>query len=218
MRTTAPLILLLLGASCASSPDAPAPLGDAARAAAQRAEVAGLLSGSFSSAIQAAKDESYFDIRLRVVPIWLDREDGPWLYVEQAAASALDRPYRQRVYHITGGTHEPLKSVVLALPGDPLEHAGAWRDADPLGQFGPDDLLLREGCAMTLLPEGEDGHWFATTHEADCQSSLRGATYATSEVVLTADFMESWDRGFDAEGAQVWGAEKGPYRFDRVDG
>jgi hypothetical protein len=30
--------------------------------------------------------------------------------------------------------------------------------------------------------------------------------------------MESWDRGFDAQGNQVWGATKGPYVFDKVAG
>ena len=72
------------------------------------------MSGSFSSAAQAADDpENYFDIRLEMVPIWSERSDGPWLYVEQAAASALDRPYRQRVYHLVetedGGTQRRVR-------------------------------------------------------------------------------------------------------------
>ena len=34
--------------------------------------------GSFSSAAQAAADESYFDIRLEMVPIWTERRDATW--------------------------------------------------------------------------------------------------------------------------------------------
>ncbi len=37
--------------------------------------------------------------------------------------------------------------------------------------------------------------------------------YTTSEVVLSSDRMVSWDRGWDAEGKQAWGAEKGGYVF-----
>jgi len=48
---------------------------------------------------------------------------------------------------------------------------------------------------------------------ADCGDALRGAKYATSEVYLSATALESWDRGFDAAGKQVWGPVKGPYRF-----
>jgi CpeT protein len=47
----------------------------------------------------------------------------------------------------------------------------------------------------------------------NCPSNLRGATYATSEVVVQHDKMISWDRGFDSRDKQVWGAEKGGYIF-----
>jgi hypothetical protein len=42
---------------------------------------------------------------------------------------------------------------------------------------------------------------------------LRGASYATSEVVITDEQLLSWDRGWDANGKQVWGAETGGYIF-----
>jgi len=42
---------------------------------------------------------------------------------------------------------------------------------------------------------------------------MRGASYASSEVTLTATELNTWDRGYDAGGAQVWGSTKGPYRF-----
>jgi hypothetical protein len=30
--------------------------------------------------------------------------------------------------------------------------------------------------------------------------------------------LDSWDRGYDRDGKQVWGAVTGPYRFDRLPG
>jgi hypothetical protein len=48
-------------------------------------------------------------------------------------------------------------------------------------------------------------------------STLRGASWESSEVVLLPGVLETWDRGFDAAGQQVWGAVKGPYRFVRLD-
>jgi hypothetical protein len=32
-------------------------------------------------------------------------------------------------------------------------------------------------------------------------------------VELSENMLLSWDRGFNTEGVQVWGAEKGGYRF-----
>lgn len=48
-----------------------------------------------------------------------------------------------------------------------------------------------------------------------CASGLRGAAYATSDVVVGPGRIASWDRGFDAAGIQVWGAENGAYVFLR---
>ncbi|MEM7519080.1 MAG: chromophore lyase CpcT/CpeT, partial [Planctomycetota bacterium] len=110
-----------------------------------------MLCGSFSSAAQAERDpENYVDIRLEVVPIWTEREDGPWLYVEQAAAVALERPYRQRVYQLEGGPHQGFRSTVYELPGDPLAFAGAQNDEVPLAELGPEALSLLEGCTVYL--------------------------------------------------------------------
>ncbi|MDH3592370.1 MAG: CpcT/CpeT family chromophore lyase, partial [Planctomycetota bacterium] len=59
------------------------------------------MTGTFSSREQAVADPDNFRaIRLVMLPIWTQRGDGPWLYVEQAAEDALGRPYRQRVYRL----------------------------------------------------------------------------------------------------------------------
>jgi hypothetical protein len=172
------------------------------------------LSGSFSSAAQAAADTTYLDIRLEIVPIWRDRDDGHWLYVEQAAAGHLDRPYRQRIYHVVGYSSGAVVSDVFTIP-DPLRFAGAWRDEAPLATLSPDSLTLREGCGVILRRTQKTLFGGGTVGEG-CESSLRGASYATSEVALTPEKLVSWDRGFDADGRQVWGAVGGPYVFDRI--
>ncbi|MEM7083071.1 MAG: chromophore lyase CpcT/CpeT [Pseudomonadota bacterium] len=176
-------------------------------------ELGALMIGSFSSAKQAATDSQYFDIRLEMVRIWADRTDGIWLYVEQAAASALDRPYRQRVYQVTGDDND-WQSAVFELP-EPLQYAGAWKNVAAFERLSPDALSLRTGCAVFLTRPARD-HFEGSTRANDCLSSLRGASYATSEVVITPEGITSWDRGYDAEGVQVWGAVVGPYRFDRL--
>ncbi len=185
----------------------PPPSGDASLSA-----LADLMTGVFSSAEQAAADAEFRHVRLVMVPIWTQREDGPWLYVEQAMAEALDRPYRQRVYRLreTGGGG--VESVVYTLPGDPLRLAASWKNPSAWEQLSPADLSERAGCAIRLA-QREDGTWNGATAAKSCPSDLRGATYATSEVEISKSLLISWDRGFNAEGRQVWGAEKGGYRF-----
>ena len=178
--------------------------------------VATWLAGSFSSAAQAARDSDYRDIRLHMARIWTARDDGPWLYVEQAVAGAEDAPYRQRVYRIVRREDGTLESRVFTLP-EPERFTGAWKETARLDALRPDVLAPREGCAIAL-ERRDDGTFAGSTRARDCPSDLRGASYATSEVSIRPDGMTSWDRGFDAEGRQVWGATKGGYEFVRQAG
>lgn len=179
-------------------------------------ELTAYLTGSFSSAAQAAADpDHYYDIRLRMVPIWEYRDNGPWLYVEQAAADSLDRPYRQRIYQLIPTPEGTIRSVVYELPGDPLLYAGAWIEPARLNAFEPEDLVRRQGCELVLRRKS-DGSYVGGTIGKECASRLRGAKYATSEAVIRADEMITWDRGFSATDEQVWGALKGGYVFKKI--
>lgn len=199
-------LLLAVGAACQAVG------GGAAAPEADIDVLARWMTGSFSSAAQSVADpDNYFDIRLSMVPIWTERDDGPWLYVEQAAASAILRPYRQRVYHLVA-LDDTVRSDVYELPGDPLEFAGAWTTPEVFGAFGPDQLAEREGCSI-YLARWADGVFAGSTDGDACKSSLRGASYATSGVIVTRELLTSWDRGYDDADQQVWGATAGPYAF-----
>ncbi|MCA9758160.1 MAG: chromophore lyase CpcT/CpeT [Candidatus Eisenbacteria bacterium] len=176
-------------------------------------QLAAWMTGSFSSAEQAAADSAFFDIRLEMARVWRDRDDATWLYVEQAAASALDQPYRQRVYRVSEDGPQVYRSAVFELP-DPDAMVGAFRDPERLAALDPDDLIAREGCEIELHAEGTS--YVGSTPGWECLSTLRGASYATSEVVVTANGIQSWDRGWNDAGEQVWGAVKGAYRFQKV--
>jgi hypothetical protein len=210
-----PLLFVLLCAAVL----APTPGFAAAQDDAPPADCATLvewMTGSFSSAQQAAADSAYYDIRLEMVRIWPERSDAHWMYVEQAVAGHTDAPYRQRVYRITQIEDDLFKSEVFTLP-DPEAHVGEWASDDPLRELTPDDLELRSGCAVFLRKDALGGFSGGTVGRG-CGSGLRGAAYATSEVVVGPGRVESWDRGFDDSGAQVWGAQKGPYVFLRGSG
>jgi hypothetical protein len=177
-------------------------------------ELTTLMSGSFSSQEQAENDSNFYDIRLEMVPIWEDRTDGKWLYVEQAAAWSLDKPYRQRVYNLIAGSDGIIHSVVYSIP-NPLRFAGAWQNENPLSQLSPDSLQIREGCVV-ILKKTALHEYTGSTRNDDCQSTLRGASYATTAVSIYKDKIISWDRGFAKNGEQVWGSTQGGYIFKRI--
>jgi hypothetical protein len=173
------------------------------------------MTGSYSSAAQADGDPEFRHIVLHMARIWPDRSDGVWLYVEQAVAEAADRPYRQRVYHVRRVGEDLFASSVFTV-SEPRELVGAWHQDQPLAELGPEHLTPREGCTIYLV-ERSDGAFEGSTLGRLCRSTLRGATWASSEVVIDDNGMTSWDRGWNDAAEQVWGAEKAGYRFDRVE-
>lgn len=166
--------------------------------------------GSFTSAEQAAQDTDYYDIELEMRRIWLRDAEGIWLYVEQAVAGNKEKPYRQRIYHLQQRDDSTFTSTVFDLDSMHL-FIGAYEDVSRFNGLKPVDAKPLEGC--TLLLHWRNGHFVGGTNGADCKNAWGEAVYATSEVDIGPEGMTSWDRGYNETDEQVWGAEKGGYRF-----
>jgi len=175
-------------------------------------EVARWLVGNYSSAAQAARDAKNFkSVTLHITPIWTDRIDGRWMYVEQAMTDSPDKPTRQYIFRLMDNANG-VESMVLELPGDPLVFAGAWKDAQRLNQLMPKLVVPRIGCSIYLQKKNEI-EWSGATKPQACESTLRGAAYASSQVAISPTHIHWWDQGFDNAGKQIWGATEGPYIF-----
>ncbi len=177
--------------------------------------LAQIMTGRFSSARQAGENPDYQAVELNVTPIWGRRDDGPWLYVEQAFADSPGKPYRQRVYQLRFAPElAGVEMRVFALP-DPAAAVGAWKDPTKLGRLRPDELRRLEGCEVVFSRRGQ---WLfrGATRGEDCRNTHRGAAYMTSEMVVEPAMTRIWDRGYDADRRQVWGPKDGSYQFDKV--
>jgi len=170
--------------------------------------------GTFSSRAQADADPEHFkSVRLVITRIWPERSDGLWLYVEQALASDLAHPYRQRICSVSERADGSLVSRTRLLPGDALRFTDASGRPYNLASVDAGMLDQREGCDLILRYDGRS--FVGRTETRDCASDIRGAAYATSLMRSAPAGIVSWDRGFDASGRQVWGATKGGYVFRR---
>lgn len=210
MKKTLLLALLIAFASCKNKDTKTEDILESKGADIE--ELFAMMHGSFNSEKQAEADSTYYNISLHMYPIWPG--DGFYLYVEQAINEMQNKPYRQRVYELKQLNDSVISSAVYTLPNDSL-WIGKWRTPQAFDSISASDLVARDGCAV-LMKRNEDNYYQGATHENACKSTLRGASYATSIVEITANKIESWDQGFDAEGKQVWGAEKGGYIFDRL--
>lgn len=174
-------------------------------------ELFGLMQGTFDSQAQALRDSNYYNISLHMTPIWMDR--GRYLYVEQALATMQDKPYRQRIYELIELDNGKFESKVYELV-NPEMYVGKWRESAYFNNLDRSILLEREGCSVFLTRIGDE--FIGSTVGQNCKSSLRGASYAVSKVIINSSGINSWDQGFDDNNVQVWGAVKGGYEFRKT--
>jgi hypothetical protein len=119
------------------------------------------------------------------------------------------------VYHLYIQDDTTVVSKVYEIR-NPQQYTGAWKDKTILDKISADSLVDRQGCAIFLRKTGEKEVYRGSTPGKECLSSLRGASYATSEVTIYPDRMLTWDRGWNSLDQQVWGADKGPYIFKKI--
>ena len=213
-----PLFLCL---ACAGVPEldgtqqaAPAPVDrsdDQPDADSLKAQVAGLLEGTFRSDEQAEQDRRYFDISMRLCRVDAEAYGTHVLYIEQARSDQLDSPYRQRLYVLRGTEYEVISEVWS--PTQAAQWVGLCDRDERVVEEG--DFVLKSGCEVFLEP----------TEENVFEGGLRvdKAAAAPWRAVVTrpprcAPMPTASPAGTGAttQDQQVWGAEAGPYRFRRL--
>lgn len=177
--------------------------------------LADMMTGSFSNSEQAKVDSNYYDIQLEMVQIWPERNDGIWLYIEQTVVADVNRPYRQRIYQLQQTGETTFTSDVFLLPGDPLHYAGAYKDPAKLQKIKRKHVIERDGCTI-YINRLDSLTYTGETRDHECRSHLRKASYATSQVRITPEEVCSWERGWDENDKQVWGAEKDGYHYKKI--
>jgi CpeT protein len=173
-----------------------------------------MMQGFYSSEAQSKEDTSYFNILLKMKPMWTNKKGEYWLYVEQAMNTTEDKPYRQRAYQLQLLNDSTITSTVYTIKsGD--KYYGDWKKEKPLENVTMDSLEVRKGCVI-YIHKIKKNKYEGETNKSDCESNLRGASYATTAVSMRKKKVYSWDRGYDKEGKQVWGAVKGGYVFVKL--
>lgn len=172
------------------------------------------LVGRFDSSLQSTQQPQYYSIQLLSCPVDAPDLGDRVVYVEQASMDSLSEPYRQRLYVLSADDEAGTAETVIYSLVSPGSWVGLCAE-DELATLDESDVELREGCGVQLTWQEDTATFEGGTVGESCSSSLGGAAYATSEVWMSEDRLDSWDRGFDANGFQVWGAVDGPYEFLR---
>jgi hypothetical protein len=174
-------------------------------------ELVTVMQGHYSSEKQSIADKDYYNISLRMTPIW--KAKGNYLFVEQAIFDKQDKPYRVRIYKVSQRGDQFISEIYTLK--DEKAWIGKWATPEAYDQLTEADIELKQGCEVTLK-RIEKNKFEGATGDKTCPSELRGASWANSKVTVTENSILSWDQGFDKDGKQVWGATKGGYEFIKI--
>ena len=181
-------------------------------------DVATRLEGIMDTSAQATANPKAANVRMTTCRIQVAGpsqsagSESIFLYQEQALSQELNRPYRQRFLQISLSPYSQSVRSRSYRPTTP----STWVNfcTKPLQERTIQTTDLgRAVCNVFLKRSGAD--YVGGTPADGCPANVRGATRITNYIVLHRLGMDTWDRGFDATGKQVWGAKTESYQFRR---
>lgn len=174
-----------------------------------------LVIGSFDSSAQAAKDKRYDNAIWHTAEVWESNTDARYTYSENWL-DGMDQPYRQRITRYTLDSDGSILAESFPIP-NAQNYVGAWKTPHQFNDLKPSQLGGAATCPARLAKTGKQRFEGGTTGQA-CKNRYKNASYMVSRSHTDANGVNNWDRGFDANGEQVWGPLSGPYRFKRQGG
>ncbi|XP_044503640.1 chromophore lyase CRL, chloroplastic isoform X2 [Mangifera indica] len=170
---------------------------------------------------KASRDpDNYFNIRMVTCPAAEMVDGSKVLYFEQAFWRTPQKPFRQRFYMVKPCPKElkcdvEVSSFAIREVEEYKNFCDRSKDQRPL----PEEAIGDIGEHLTTIylkhcDRGKRCLYEGSSPPGGFPNSWNGATHCTSELaVLKNNEIHAWDRGYDDDGNQVWGAKEGPYEF-----
>ncbi|MDY6785163.1 MAG: chromophore lyase CpcT/CpeT [Cyanobacteriota bacterium] len=188
----------------AQTPPKPPPLEQ------QVQDVVEHLIGVMDTSAQAETQPDAPNARMTTCQIRVSDSEEVFLYQEQALSESLERPYRQRFLRIAPSSD---RDTVESRSYKPL-NSERWKG---LCDRAPEERTAQLGdmedakCSVFLMPANE--MYIGNTQAGGCETNVRGAVRITNTILLHSAGMDTWDRGLDASGNRVWGADGQAYQY-----
>ncbi|HAC64338.1 MAG TPA: chorismate mutase [Cyanothece sp. UBA12306] len=133
-----------------------------------------------------------------------------YLYQEQALTKNLDHPYRQRILQIKPSEdgQTVISESFKVINAEQL--IGLCNQPETSRKLTL-ETLDKSVCSVFLKPK--DNGYIGNTPPEGCPANVRGALTITNTILLHETGMDTWDRGLDENGNQVWGARKDSYQY-----
>lgn len=168
------------------------------------------LVGVMDRSAQVAENPNEVNVQMTTCMVNKAGTNEIFLYQEQALTQRLNEPYRQRFLRlIPNADGKTIESQSFELI-HPKNWVGLCDQAESQRQIPPSEIG-EAVCTVSIYPANKI--YIGVTPPKGCPANVRGAVTITNTIILHEEGMDTWDRGLDEQGNQVWGAENEPYEF-----
>ena len=165
------------------------------------------ISGVFWTEEQHRRDSTFDNVIVRTNLIRKDDDGTYWMYTEQGEVKDYT-PYRKRVYEL-----KEVEGVIwqrIYYIKD--EKRFSYLNSTEITQ---EDVIPKEGCDIWIIVD-DDGNYNGNTDGKNCVATFRGSSYVTTDFWVYKGKILSWERGWNENGEQVWGSERGYYIYKKI--
>jgi len=168
------------------------------------------LQGNYTNKTQVKNEKDIQEYELHIAPIWEDREDEHWLYVERRNINEPNIPVHQRVVKIFENM-DFIKQQVFFIPSA-KDYLDGWRQVEVFDSLKPEQLLKQRGCTV-FFKETEKDNFKGITLGKSCANRFKGAKYSRTDMNVKEEEMRWLEQGFDENNMFIWGPEHGGIQF-----
>ncbi|MBE9193626.1 chromophore lyase CpcT/CpeT [Gloeocapsopsis crepidinum LEGE 06123] len=201
--------------TCVSQVNA-VPANTQSSSAQQVQEVVSHLNGAMDTSAQARANPNAPNVRMTTCKVKVKnaaaiaRPHAVFMYQEQALSQRLSQPYRQRFLRIAPSVDNNSIESAVFRPPTPQAWIGLCNKPEAQRIIDVKDIGT-SNCSVFLRRQQQN--YIGETSASGCPSNYKGAVRITNRITLHQAGMDTWDRGFDAAGNQVWGAQSEAYQF-----
>jgi len=154
------------------------------------------------------------NIGLQVLPIWQDRIDGEWLYVEGRVIDSPRKPFRQRILQLVATPNGLIRLYSYSIPRA-SDFAGAYYSPQVLTSLTQSQLSISNNCEL-LIELKVTNTFVGETDAASCMMKS-GIPFMTSFFAVSAVNISFLDGGYDKFDKLVSGRLDVPVTFLKME-
>jgi len=153
------------------------------------------------------------NIDLQVFPIWQDRIDGEWLYMESSVVDS-PKPFRQRILQLVATPNGLIRLYIYSIPRA-SDFAGAYYSPQVLTSLTQSQLSISNNCE--LLMELKVTNTFVGETDVDSCLIKNDKSFMTKFFGVSETNMSFLDSGYDKLGTLEPGRLDVPVTFLKVE-